>query len=145
MLAKLAAKPRLLSGACSRPTSIAPPHSPPTARPCTTRSTISSTGAATPSYTPHTLTSPELLRRALARTRERGFAVAVQEFSLGTVSVAAPVLSADRSHALAAISVVVHSSRANIARLGPAVRTAAMGAARHASHRASGAHGPGAG
>ncbi|MBE1537674.1 IclR family transcriptional regulator [Actinomadura algeriensis] len=94
-----------------------------------------------PRYTPHTLTSPELLRRALARTRERGFAVAAQEYSLGTVSVAAPVLSADRRHALAAISVVVHSSRANIDRLGPAVRTAAMGAARHFSRPAE--DGPG--
>ncbi|MEW2354574.1 IclR family transcriptional regulator [Spirillospora sp. NPDC029432] len=85
-------------------------------------------------YTPHTITSPELLRRALAQTRRRGFAVAAQEYSLGTVSIAAPILVPRSEHALAAISVVVHSSRANIARLGPAVRTAAMGAARHAAH-----------
>ncbi|RCW39628.1 IclR family transcriptional regulator [Halopolyspora algeriensis] len=83
-------------------------------------------------YTSHTITSPGLLRRALVQIRRRGFSVAAQEYSLGTVSVAAPVLSAD-GQALAAISVVVRSSRANVARLGPAVRTAAMGISRQLS------------
>ncbi|MDT7630581.1 MAG: hypothetical protein QOI50_2511, partial [Pseudonocardiales bacterium] len=41
-------------------------------------------------------------------------------------------------YAVAAISVVVHSVRANVARLGPAVRTAAQGIARQV-----GTHPPG--
>ncbi|MDR7304106.1 IclR family transcriptional regulator [Haloactinomyces albus] len=83
-------------------------------------------------YTPHTITSPGLLRRALTQIRQRGFSVAAQEYSLGTVSVAAPVLASD-GQALAAVSVVVHSSRVNVARLGPAVRTAATGISRRLS------------
>ncbi len=85
-----------------------------------------------PRHTPHTITTPGVLRRTLAQIRKRGFAVAAQEYSLGTISVAAPVLAID-GHAHAALSVVVHSSRADVARLGPAVRTAAMGVTRQTS------------
>jgi DNA-binding IclR family transcriptional regulator len=82
-------------------------------------------------YTPYTIIAPGVLRRALALIRERGLAVASQEYSLGTVSVAAPVLAAD-GEVIAAISVVVRSARADVSRLGPAVLTAAKGIARQA-------------
>jgi DNA-binding IclR family transcriptional regulator len=83
-------------------------------------------------YTPYTIVAPGVLRRTLAQIRERGLAVACQEYSLGTVSVAAPVLAAD-GEMMAAISVVVRSARADVPRLGLAVLTAARGIARQAA------------
>jgi DNA-binding IclR family transcriptional regulator len=80
-------------------------------------------------HTPHTITEPAVLHRALAKIRRDGYATGNQGHFLGAVSVAAPVLGSD-GYAVAAISVVVHSVRANVARLGPAVRTAAQGIAR---------------
>jgi DNA-binding IclR family transcriptional regulator len=80
-------------------------------------------------HTPYTITEPAVLHRALAKIRRDGYATGSQGYFLGAVSVAAPVLGPD-GYAVAAISVVVHSVRANVARLGPAVRTAAQGIAR---------------
>lgn len=42
-------------------------------------------------YTPYTKTDPEELRRAIQETRERGFAIAEQEFELGITAVGAPI------------------------------------------------------
>jgi DNA-binding IclR family transcriptional regulator len=50
--------------------------------------------------------------------------------------VAAPLLDS-RDHAVAALSIVVRSSRADIRRLGPAVQTAARAAARELRSRSS--------
>ena len=46
-------------------------------------------------FTPHTIVDADLLREDLRRTRERGFAVAVEEHQVGLVVVAAPIRSAD--------------------------------------------------
>jgi DNA-binding IclR family transcriptional regulator len=85
-------------------------------------------------YTPYTITEPARLRRDLAKIGKNGYAVSNQGYSLGTVSIAAPVLGPD-GHALAAISVVVHGARAQVGKLGTAVRTAATGIARHTGAR----------
>jgi DNA-binding IclR family transcriptional regulator len=79
--------------------------------------------------TPYTIAEPAALHQALAKIRRDGYAAGNQGYFLGAVSVAAPILGPD-GHAVAAISVVVHSVRANVARLGPAVRTAAKSIAR---------------
>jgi DNA-binding IclR family transcriptional regulator len=79
--------------------------------------------------TPYTSAEPTALYRALATIRRNGYAVSAQGYFLGAVSVAAPILAPD-GYAVAAISVVSHTARANVSRLGPAVRAAAHGIAR---------------
>jgi DNA-binding IclR family transcriptional regulator len=56
-----------------------------------------------PSPTPKSITDPAALRRELARVRERGYAVSVEELEPGFVAVGAPVRAADGS-VVAAIS-----------------------------------------
>jgi DNA-binding IclR family transcriptional regulator len=54
--------------------------------------------------TPHTVTAPDRLNLELARVREAGYAIAVEEYELGLNAVAAPVH--DRSgRVIAAVSV----------------------------------------
>jgi len=55
------------------------------------------------SPTPRAVTDPAALRRELARVRERGYAVSLEELEPGFVAVAAPVRAADGS-VVAAIS-----------------------------------------
>lgn len=86
-------------------------------------------------YTPLTLTSARALRRELAETRHRGFALANEEMSLGAVSCAAPILGPGKE-VVAAVSVVTPSGGAPPRKLSPAVMAAAFGIARAlAQHR----------
>src|SRR5206468_6675556 len=80
-------------------------------------------------YTPHTTVAPGLLRQTLAEVRRTGVAVARDELTPGRISVAAPLLDA-HGGAVAALSVVVSASGADVQRLIPAVRTAALCASR---------------
>lgn len=50
-----------------------------------------------PALTPHTLTSPDDLRSALAEVRRRGYDLAIDELEVGLTAVAAPVRAADGS------------------------------------------------
>jgi DNA-binding IclR family transcriptional regulator len=85
-------------------------------------------------YTPHTLTTHAQLSRSLAEIRRTGLGFAREELSLGLVSVAAPVRDAS-GEVVAAISVVSRSSRLNLRRVAPAVRTAATSASRQLRER----------
>jgi DNA-binding IclR family transcriptional regulator len=80
-------------------------------------------------YTAHTVVAPGLLRQQLSEVRRTGLAFAQEEMSLGSVSVAAPILLAPQT-AVAALAVVVRSSRKDVQRLAPAVRATANSLAR---------------
>jgi DNA-binding IclR family transcriptional regulator len=69
-------------------------------------------------FTPHTIVAPGQLRRKLSQVRRTGLAFAIEEMSFGSVSVAAPIFLAPDS-AVAALAVVVRSSRKDIQRLAP--------------------------
>jgi DNA-binding IclR family transcriptional regulator len=84
--------------------------------------------------TPHTITDPDELRRDLAEVRRNGYAITREEMTLGTVSVAAPIRGPDEE-VVGAISLVVDARGANVHRLAPAVRTAAMGLSRRVRER----------
>ena len=86
-------------------------------------------------YTPHTIVAPGHLRRALAEVRRTGVAFAREEMTLGSLSVASPLFDAQGA-AIAAISIVMRSTRADLKRLAPAVRTAALCASRAIRERA---------
>jgi len=85
-------------------------------------------------YTPHTIVLPGLLTRTLTDIRRNGVGFAKEELTMGTVSVAAPVFN-NRGDVVAAMSIVSRSSRADLRRLAPAVRTAAIGASRELRNR----------
>ncbi|MFR9779938.1 IclR family transcriptional regulator [Micromonospora sp. MS34] len=74
--------------------------------------------------TPYTVIEPGRLARELADVRRRGWAATSEEMTLGSCSVAVPVLDPDGT-AVASIGIVVHSLGANLARLVPALRDAA--------------------
>jgi DNA-binding IclR family transcriptional regulator len=84
--------------------------------------------------TPRTITDPDELRRDLAEVRRNGYAITREEMTLGTVSVAAPIRGPDEE-VVGAISLVVDARGANVHRLAPAVRTAAMGLSRRVRER----------
>jgi DNA-binding IclR family transcriptional regulator len=86
-------------------------------------------------YTPHTIIAPGHLRTALADVRRTGVAFAREEMTVGVLSVAAPLLDASGS-AIAALSISVRAAGADLHRLAPAVRTAALCASRQLSQRA---------
>jgi DNA-binding IclR family transcriptional regulator len=69
-------------------------------------------------YTAHTIVVPGHLRRALTKVRRDGVAFANQEMSLGSVSVASPLLS--EGSAIAALEVVVGADRSDLRRLATA-------------------------
>jgi DNA-binding IclR family transcriptional regulator len=75
--------------------------------------------------TRYSLSEPGRLRRDLQRTRRRGFATTREEMTLGSCSVAGPVLVDDRP--VAAVGVVVRSSLLDLDRLAPPVLTATRG------------------
>lgn len=75
-------------------------------------------------FTVHTTVAPGQLRRKLSQVRRTGLAFAIEEMSVGSVSVAAPIFLAPET-VVAALAVVVRSSRKDIQRLGPAVRATA--------------------
>jgi DNA-binding IclR family transcriptional regulator len=86
-------------------------------------------------HTPHTVVAPGQLTQMLAEIRRTGIAISNQELTIGTVSVASPVLDASES-IVAALAVVVRSAYADVDRLAPAVRMAAMGISRESRARA---------
>jgi DNA-binding IclR family transcriptional regulator len=78
--------------------------------------------------TQYTIVERGRLRRDLAATRRRGYAVTSEEMTLGTCSVAVPVIDRDR-HPVAAVGVVVHTVRVEPGKLAPPTRLAAEGIA----------------
>jgi DNA-binding IclR family transcriptional regulator len=79
--------------------------------------------------TPRTIVAPGLLRRELERTAERGYGVNHEEVEIGVSAVAAPITDPS-GRVVAAISVTGRSVGMDVARLAPAVRTAARGLTR---------------
>jgi DNA-binding IclR family transcriptional regulator len=80
-------------------------------------------------YTAHTIVLPGHLRRALTKVRREGVAFADQEMSMGSVSVASPLLTAEGS-AIAALEVVVGTDRSDLRRLATAVQATANSVSR---------------
>lgn len=74
--------------------------------------------------TSYTITEPGRLARELTAVRRRRWAATSEEMTLGSCSVAVPVLGPDDT-AVASIGIVVHSLGANLERLVPALRDAA--------------------
>ncbi|SCK46576.1 IclR family transcriptional regulator [Streptomyces sp. WMMB 322] len=73
--------------------------------------------------TRHSIREPGRLRRDLQRTRRRGFSTTREEMTLGSCSVASPLLV--DGEPVAAVGVVVRSSHLDLDRLAPPVLTAA--------------------
>jgi DNA-binding IclR family transcriptional regulator len=85
-------------------------------------------------YTAYTIVSSAVLRRSLAEIRRTGLGFAREELTLGSMSVAAPVLDAS-GHVVAAISLVLPATEANLGRLAPAVRAVSLSASRALRNR----------
>jgi IclR family transcriptional regulator, acetate operon repressor len=79
--------------------------------------------------TPYTIVVPDVLRRELARVAARGVAHDREESVLGVACAAAPIRGQD-GRPIAALSVTGPTIRVEPERLGPAVRTAALGLTR---------------
>ncbi|TNC24385.1 IclR family transcriptional regulator [Amycolatopsis alkalitolerans] len=79
--------------------------------------------------TARTIVAPGLLRKELDRAFEQGYGVNREESEVGVAAVAAPVYDA-RKRLLAAISITGSAERLDLARLAPAVRTAAFALSR---------------
>lgn len=80
-------------------------------------------------WTDLTITDPRKLRRVLAQVRQQDYAVSDRQVTMDALSVAAPVRGPD-DEVVAALSLVVHSSRAQPAALAAAVRAGARGISR---------------
>jgi DNA-binding IclR family transcriptional regulator len=76
------------------------------------------------SATKNTIVDPDILRLALAEVREQGFAVAREEISIGTGSVAVPIF-VKGDVLVAALGVVVHVARIDVPALVTMLRSAA--------------------
>ncbi|CCH29693.1 IclR family transcriptional regulator [Actinosynnema sp. NPDC047251] len=74
--------------------------------------------------TRHTIVEPGRLRRELAATRDRGYALTSEEMTLGSCSVAVPVFDA-RDQVAASLGLVVHSVRENLAKYVPDLKAEA--------------------
>ena len=74
--------------------------------------------------TRHTITDPVRLLRDLADTRRRGYARAVEEISLGLVSIAVPIRP-QPGPPVAALGVVTSATRPKVGQLVPALQVAA--------------------
>ena len=85
-------------------------------------------------YTEHTIVAGGPLRRALAEIRRTGVGFSREELTLGSVSVAAPVFDANGS-VVAAISLVLRSSKSSPGRLAPAVLAISLSASRELRSR----------
>lgn len=85
-------------------------------------------------YTAYTVVAPGHLRRALAEVRRNGVAYAREELTLGSLSVAAPVMGRGDT-VVAALAVVLDQGRGDLRRLAPAVRTAAISTSRALQER----------
>ncbi|GAA2334364.1 IclR family transcriptional regulator [Saccharopolyspora halophila] len=77
-------------------------------------------------HTPYTITEPGRLGRELQSVPTRGFAQANEEMTLGNCSVAVPVRAPDGA-VVAALGVVTHSARAEVAKLVKPLLPAAEG------------------
>lgn len=76
--------------------------------------------------TAYSVISAPKLRAEIEQTRQSGFALTSQEMTLGNVSIAVPITdSGDR--VFAAISLVLHTARADVRRFVPLLRRAAAG------------------
>jgi DNA-binding IclR family transcriptional regulator len=80
-------------------------------------------------YTARTIVTPGRLHRNLTQVRETRLAYAYEELTVGSLTVAAPIVGPDES-VVAALDVVLHTTRSDARRLGPAVRTAAISISR---------------
>jgi DNA-binding IclR family transcriptional regulator len=78
--------------------------------------------------TRYTIAEPGRLSADLEQTAQRGYAVTREEMTLGTCSVAVPVLD-HGGRPVAAVGAVVHSVRVEPAKLAPPIRLAAEGIA----------------
>jgi len=78
--------------------------------------------------TRYTIIEPGRLLADLEQTVQRGYSVTSEEMTLGTCSVAAPILDCS-GRPLAAVGIVVHSVRVEPVRLAPPIRLAAEGIA----------------
>jgi DNA-binding IclR family transcriptional regulator len=85
-------------------------------------------------HTPYTVVAPGQLRRSLTETRRTGIACAREEMSLGTQSIAAPIVDVDGT-VVAALGVVQRTGRGDVRKLAPAVRTAAISTSRALQER----------
>lgn len=83
-------------------------------------------------YTPHTLADECSLRTELTAVKSRGYAVTVQELSLGLSSVGVPVLGPS-GDVVAALGLVVPGVRGDMARLAPVLQVAARAITRQLS------------
>lgn len=79
--------------------------------------------------TRYSVVDPGRLRRELHQVRRLGYARTAEEMTLGTCSLAVPVVAGDEE-VVAALGVVVASSRRNLIRLLPALQIAAAGIGR---------------
>ncbi|MCQ8830026.1 IclR family transcriptional regulator [Streptomyces malaysiensis] len=80
-------------------------------------------------HTSHTVVMPGALMRTLRDVRASGIARCVEEMTLGTVSVAAPIFDKNRQ-VVAALSIVMHSRARSLATTEPALRVAASSISR---------------
>jgi DNA-binding IclR family transcriptional regulator len=78
--------------------------------------------------TPDSIVDPDRLRRHLEEVRERGYAVTRGEMTIGSSSIAVPILQEERC--VAAVGVIVHLARVEIARLVASLNEAARSIAR---------------
>lgn len=83
---------------------------------------------------PGTICDEEQFRAQLDRIRATGISYEQEESGAGVCCAAAPVLTAD-GEAIAAISVSARVGMVNLARIGPAVRTAALALSRNVARR----------
>jgi DNA-binding IclR family transcriptional regulator len=85
-------------------------------------------------FTPYTIIMPGRLSQVLEQTRRSGFATSVEEASLGTLAVAAPVYDS-AGGAIAAVAVEGRSTSVDAERARAAVQAAASGITRAAARR----------
>lgn len=91
-----------------------------------------------PAYTDHTITGRKALRAELARVREQGYAVAVDELEVGLTAVAAPIRN-NHGDVVASMSVSGPTFRITADRLDGVV-AATVRAAEEVSHRLGWGH-----
>ncbi len=82
-------------------------------------------------FTPHTVATPQELRRVLAEVRRLGYVVSDRQVTMDAVSIAAPVVGA-QGDVVAALSIVIRTDGVPPATLVPAVQAAARGISRAA-------------
>jgi DNA-binding IclR family transcriptional regulator len=87
-------------------------------------------------FSPYTIVAPGLLRRQLREVHRSGVAIAREELTVGRVAIATPLLDAE-GRAVAAMSIVLSATGADVKSLIPALRTAALCASRQLRERGS--------